>query len=129
MAVVQTEQAGANREVHLVDSILTNFYALYSANFDNAIRLMEVAQQLSLKNGWQEKEANALMYFGIAHSLRGNYEKALKSYFSASEIFQKISDFNGIARLYNEISVIYRHQGHMQRAYAALDKAEAAALA
>lgn len=129
MAVVQTEQDGANREAHLVDSILTNFYALYSANFDNAIQLMEVAQQLSLKNGWQEKEANALMYFGIAHSLRGNYEKALKSYFSASEIFQKISDFNGIARLYNEISVIYRHQGHMQRAYAALDKAEAAALA
>ncbi len=127
--IYQIGHSDIRQEEQKVDSILTNFYAIYSANFDEAIRLTATARKISAKNKWPDKEANALMYNGIANSLRGNYETALKAYLTAAEIFERTNNHSDIARLYNEISVIYRHQGNMNRAYVALDKAEAAALA
>ncbi len=123
------EQIAIILEEHKVDSVLTNFYAIYSANFDVAIKLTVTARQLSIKNKWPDREAYALLYNGIANSLRGNYEAALKSYLTAADIFERLNNQSGIARLFNEISVVYRHQNNMERAYAALDKAEAAAQA
>ncbi len=128
LASLPLNQSVLNLEEQRVDSILSNFYTIYSANFDEAIQLTTQARKLSVKNNWPEKEAQSLMYNGIANGLRGNYEAALTSYFLALEIFERLNNLSGLARLYNEMSVIYRHLGNVKRTFEALDKAEKAAI-
>jgi signal transduction histidine kinase len=111
-----------------VDYILKNQYALYSADFDHGLRLMQEAISISKKHKWKDKEGTAVMIEGVIHFLKGDFESALPSYLRAYTILDSLHDFNGLSRLCNELGVFYRRQSDSKKAYHYLDEAERFAL-
>jgi two-component system, NarL family, sensor kinase len=111
-----------------VDYILKNQYALYSADFDHGLALMQEAIAISKKNNWKDKEGTATMIEGVIHYLKGNFESALPSFLKSYQILDSLKEYNGLARLCNELGVFYRRQSDTQKAFHYLDEAEKFAL-
>ena len=112
-----------------VDYIHSNFYKIYSADFDNADSLSQWATQVSQRNNWALREGYANVDHGIIVYLKGEYDKALPYYLRAAQIFDSLDNQEGIGRLNNEFAVFYHKQDQLEQAYACLDKSEQAARA
>src|SRR5688572_19674450 len=56
-----------------VDYIITNHYALYSADYDHALQLNREAGVISKRNKWKDKEAYAEMFQGVIYFLKGDF--------------------------------------------------------
>src|SRR5690606_13045691 len=107
-----------------VDYIIENYYALYSDDFDNALKLTSEAAAISRRHNWKEKEARCEMFQGVILYLKGDFEKVLPKYQNAQNIFDSLNHYDGLARLHNEMAVFYRRHTDVQTAYKHLDKAE-----
>ncbi|MFT6883480.1 MAG: two-component system NarL family sensor kinase [Marinoscillum sp.] len=111
-----------------IQYILDNFHELYSQGLEEAIDLAVWAIDVSRTNSWKEKEAYALMSYGIATYLRGDYQKTLPAFQRSSDLFDSLGIDEGIGRINNEFAVYYRKQKDYKMVYACLDKGEKAAL-
>jgi hypothetical protein len=69
-----------------IQYILDNFHELYSQGLEEAIDLAVWAIDVSRTNSWKEKEAYALMSYGIATYLRGDYQKTLPAFQRSSDL-------------------------------------------
>ncbi len=114
-------------EKEQVSFVNDNFYEIYSQGFEEAIRLSMHAIEISAKNQWENERAYALLYHGTANYLSGNYEQALKSFLKSSDLFDSLKNEKGIAEINNQLSVFYRKQNDLDKAYACLDKSEESA--
>lgn len=101
-----------------------NFYALYSADFNNAKTLAEWAAANAAANGWKQEEAYAQMNWGIVTYLSGDYEHVQEKYFRALAVFEALKDKAGIAAVNNEMAVFYHKQNELDKALACLAVAE-----
>lgn len=63
-----------------------------------------------VKHERSQESARAYNLLGIAQERQGQYNDAIKSYFSALFIFDKLNDKDGIADCYNNIGLIYKEQ-------------------
>lgn len=115
-------------ETDRIDFVIDNFYKIYSADLDNAILLTSQASEMAEKLELKDEQGFATMFNGVAYYLRGDYEKALASYQKASKLFDAVENYDGMARLNNEMAVFYHKQKDLDKAYACLDNAEHAAL-
>lgn len=101
-----------------------NFYALYSADFDNAKTLAEWAAAKAVSNQWKLEEAYAQMNWGIVTYLSGDYEHVPEKYFRSLSLFEELNDKTGIAAVNNEMAVFYHKQNDLDKALACLAVAE-----
>ncbi|MBN8576919.1 MAG: hypothetical protein J0L66_08230 [Cytophagales bacterium] len=104
-----------------------NFYALYSADFNNAKTLAAWAAGKAAEMGWQQDEAYAQMNWGLVTYLSGDYEHVPEKYFRSLSLFEMLNNKSGIAAVNNEMAVFYHKQNELERALACLDIAESAA--
>lgn len=107
-----------------VQFINRNFYALYSADFNNAKSLAEWAANKAVENGWKQDEGYAQMNWGIVTYLSGDYEHVPEKYFRSLSLFEELQDKSGIAAVNNEMAVFYHKQDDLDKALACLDVAE-----
>lgn len=111
-----------------VDYIIDNYYTLYSADFDNALKVTSQAAVIARANRWKDKEAYAEMFQGVITYLKGDFQNALPRYLRAYTIFDSLKHYDGLARLSNEMAVFYRKQSDTKTAYRYLDQSEQFAL-
>ncbi|TXH25570.1 MAG: tetratricopeptide repeat-containing sensor histidine kinase [Cyclobacteriaceae bacterium] len=107
-----------------VQFINQNFYALYSADFNNAKSLAEWAATIAAENGWKKDEGYAQMNWGVVTYLSGDYEHVPEKYFKSISLFEELNDKTGLAAVNNEMAVFYHKQNEVDRAMACLDVAE-----
>lgn len=106
-----------------VDYIIKNFYAIYSADFDNALLLTKRATEIAHKNNWKDEEGHALMFQGIVYFLKGNYDNSLPQFLSAYTLFDSLKNEEALIRLNSEMGVFYRRQSDTLKAYEHLERA------
>jgi signal transduction histidine kinase len=104
--------------------INTNFYKLYSADFNNANELSKWAVEISRKNNWIEEEAYANLGWGVIVYLSGRYEEVLPKFFRARDIFDSLNHKSGLAAIHNEMAVFYNKQQELDKALHCLDVSE-----
>lgn len=107
-----------------IDYIISNHYALYSADFDNALRLTLEGSEAARRNKWKDKEAYCEMFTALTYYLKGNFDKALPRFLSAYKLFDSLKHYDGLARLSNEMAVFYKKQKDFEKAREFLDKSE-----
>jgi two-component system NarL family sensor kinase len=111
---------GLSRE-DKVDYINENFYAIYSADFDNAKALADLAIITSKENRWKKKEAKANLNRGVVTYLSGDYENTLLYYQRALFLFDSLQDKLGMGNIHNEMAIFYHKTDNLEKAYASLD--------
>jgi signal transduction histidine kinase len=111
-----------------VDYIIANHYALYSADFENALDQTMKAAVIAERENWKDKQAFCEMISGVIYYLKGDFENALPQYLKAHRIFDSLKHDDGLARLCNEMAVFYRRHSDVKTAYQYLDQSEAHAL-
>uniref|UniRef100_UPI00404B89F1 tetratricopeptide repeat-containing sensor histidine kinase n=1 Tax=Fulvivirga sp. TaxID=1931237 RepID=UPI00404B89F1 len=104
-----------------IDYINKNFYSIYSADFDNAKTLTDMAIHTSNKKNWKHKEAQSNLNRGVVTYLSGDYENALLFYQRALFLFDSLQDKIGMGNTYNEMAVFYHKTDNLEKAYDALD--------
>jgi len=108
--------------------IIDNFYEIYSKDLDEAVKFGNYAINTSKQHGWKSQEAYAHMFYAIGQYLKGDYTKALPAMLRASDMFDSLNHYKGIARVNNELSVFYRKHQDTIKMMQCLKKAEAVAL-
>jgi len=83
-------------------------------------RSLAVSQGLEAKGNdslfYREQESKTLGTMGVLYSDQGNYPLALKYFFMALAIDEKLANDNGITRHLVNIGIIYREQGELKLA-------------
>ncbi|TAG88980.1 MAG: hypothetical protein EAZ20_07515 [Bacteroidetes bacterium] len=104
-------------------TILTNIaYELRYVSQDSSKKIAKKALEKAKKNNDKKGEANARYVLAIHQSNKGEYVEAIKSYFYCLEIFNQFNDKIGIARVYNNIGIVYYYQHNYKKAQGFLDK-------
>jgi signal transduction histidine kinase len=107
-----------------VDYITDNYYSLYSADFDHALKLTRQAATISRKHKWKDKEAYNEMFQGVIYFLKGDYKSALPFFLTSYTIFDSLKHYDGLARVCNEMGVFYRRNMDVETSKTYLKKAE-----
>lgn len=81
-----------------------------------AIPLFEEGIQLALKRGDEMAAADYHINTGTAWHSQGEFDKAMKAYYAAHDIYQKRNEKNQLSKLLNNIGVLYKEQGKSERA-------------
>lgn len=110
--------------VEQVRYLLDNQYAIYSADYDQGLVLMneglETAQQLDLV----EEQGHFQLVLGVIHYLKGDYKNALPLYLRAYRLFDSLNSYSALARTCNELGVFYRKNKDTTKAFDYLNRAE-----
>ncbi len=118
------QQMAALNDQAKIKFINENFYALYSADFNNASELTKWASQVARQNNWKLDEAYSLFHRGMITYLSGKYDEVLGSYLKALDLFDSLNHKAGLAAAYNEVAVFYYKQKDFSRCFQSLDSAE-----
>ncbi len=93
------------------------------SDYDSAIFWAQRARSLSSESDLLSLSAKSLMLEGNAWYFKGVHDSSLALYFRAAELYRSAGDEPGEAYSWNEIGVLYRKQGDMDKALEALEKA------
>jgi adenylate cyclase len=85
-------------------------FTLYSTNPDSTLLLARQAVLLAQSINFRSGEANAYSVAGIGYRAKGDYPKALESYFSALKIDELLNHKPGIAKRLGNIGSVYKDQ-------------------
>lgn len=75
--------------------------------FDEAIEMLKLAKNISIKFGYRKGIANADTNIGIVYDYKGDFEKALKFYFKGLNIYQEANYKKGMASSYLNIGLVH----------------------
>ncbi len=104
--------------------INTNFYKLYSADFQHAADLAKWASETAATEHWASEEAWAQMNWGVITFLSSDYQNVLPKFFRSAHLFDSLGDKSGIAAVNNEMAVFYHKQKDNEKSEQCLDIAE-----
>jgi signal transduction histidine kinase/CheY-like chemotaxis protein/Flp pilus assembly protein TadD len=81
-------------------------------NQDYYVTTKELEENIPIliKYNREQELARSYVLLGIAQERQGRFNEAIKSYFNALFIFDKLNDLDGIADCYNNIGLIYKEQ-------------------
>lgn len=88
------------------------FYYIYGAiyerrfNFTDAERNYEIALHIALELNRDDYLALIYKQIGVMYYYRGNFQLAEKMYQKSLDHYSKISDYEGMARIYNDLALI-----------------------
>ncbi len=105
-------------QAHFVDSLNTNFYKTYSADFELAEEQMRAALEFANQNSWPARSAKSSLHLSIVLYMKGAYEESLRFAHSSYQIYDSLKNESGMARAANELGNYYRKQGQEERALA-----------
>lgn len=85
--------------------------AYYNSNSNKTLDLGLQANDLSRKLEYKNGVLESLKMIGIAHWIKGNIDKSLKSYEKALVIAREIQNIRQVASIYNNMAVVHTDQG------------------
>ena len=94
-----------------VNGILQESKDLLKVDIVKAISRARLAGEMADKINYPQGKALALKNMGIGYFRQGNYLETLNNWFESLNIYESISDQNGIANLLNNIAAVYNIQG------------------
>ncbi|WP_370476478.1 tetratricopeptide repeat protein [Tamlana flava] len=105
----------------LADSIrfeagLDAFMLLFRQNLDTARVYGNEVLEFSKEKGNKNWEATSLRFLGNTYAVQGNYNEALKFFYSSHEILEALDDKKGLTTTYNNIGSIYYELGNFTKA-------------
>ncbi|GAB5552546.1 MAG: hypothetical protein Sapg2KO_21370 [Saprospiraceae bacterium] len=82
---------------------------------DSTLFYDQMALDYLLKTDDQEAIASAYCYVGSGHTSLGDYKSAQSSFLKGLEIYENIGDQKGVARVYKELSFLYKESKDYNR--------------
>ena len=100
-----------NKEDLIARAKLAYIFTVFEAqDYTVTIKDLEEIIPVLVKYEREQETARAFNLLGISQERIGKFYDAVKSYFSALFIFDKLKDYDGIADCYNNIGLIYKEQ-------------------
>ncbi len=99
-----------NEEFKARAKIAKVFIVFESQDYYITTKELEENIPILIKYNREQELARSYVLLGIAQERQGRFNEAIKSYFSALFIFDKLNDLDGIADCYNNIGLIYKEQ-------------------
>ena len=104
-------------------AFLTKAKEFLKINYDSAIFRAQRARSLALKAGFNSLAAESLILEGNAWYFKGVHDSSLALYLRAVELCRSFGIMAGEAYAWNEIGVLYRKQGDLNKALEVMEKA------
>ncbi|MEL0456605.1 tetratricopeptide repeat protein [Flavobacteriaceae bacterium SZ-1-7] len=95
---------------------LDAFMLLFRQNLDTARVYGNEVLEFSKQKGNKNWEATSLRLLGNTYAVQGNYNEALKFFYSSHEILEALDDKKGLTTTYNNIGSIYYELGNFTKA-------------
>ncbi|NND15521.1 MAG: tetratricopeptide repeat protein, partial [Eudoraea sp.] len=112
-AIDSLDQLLANQPVDSVrvKLLVEKSAKLYPISPDSAMEVAEEAIALATDLDYKEDLAYAYKNLGLAHYMKGDYEKVMEYWAKSLEIFEEIDFKLGISNLQNNIGAVYQTKG------------------
>ena len=103
-------------KIFVAPYLLLGDYYLVRNNFNDGLKIFELALEISLNNNNKINIAKSLNSIGKIYHLNGKFEKASEYYKKAMQIWDKINHYLGKADTLNLIGAIHDYNGRYQEA-------------
>ena len=95
---------------------LDAFMLLFRQNLDTARAYGNGILKFAVEKENKNWEATSLRFLGNTYAVQGNYNEALKFFYSSHEILEALDDKKGLTTTYNNIGSIYYELGNFTKA-------------
>ncbi|HOG18934.1 MAG TPA: tetratricopeptide repeat protein [Salinivirgaceae bacterium] len=82
----------------------------------------EKSKNIEIVNHSKRGIIDGYFYFGLIFSEKENSDKSIEFYSEAIKLMEQVSDFQGMARSYNNIGTVYYYQGNLFEAIESYNK-------